>query len=78
MTRGGDPLQVGVLNMMQNPTGIVAGAANPAMDPTTLSNGVRCGQGQISAYICWHGDATKGRAITLTREDLLWVCLHQG
>ena len=36
-----DPLQVGGVrwpNMMQKPTGIVAGAANPAMNPTALNN----------------------------------------
>ena len=36
-----DPLQVGGVrweNYFQNRTGIVAGAANPALDPTALNN----------------------------------------
>ena len=36
-----DPVQVGGVkwpNMMQKPTGIVAGAANPAMNPPALSD----------------------------------------
>ena len=36
-----DPIQVGGVkwpNNFQNPTGIVAGAANPAMDPIALAN----------------------------------------
>ena len=36
-----DPIQIGGItwpNSFQNPTGIVAGAANPAMDPQNLNN----------------------------------------
>jgi hypothetical protein len=36
-----DPIQIGGItwpNQFQKPTGIVAGAANPAMDPQNLNN----------------------------------------
>ena len=36
-----DPIQIGGItwpNSFQQPTGIVAGAANPAMDPQVLNN----------------------------------------
>ncbi len=67
-----DPLQVGGVrwpNMMQKPTGIVAGAANPAMNPTTLSNSqipmeaskVRFQPTSVDTTPST--DATKGRAI---------------
>ena len=54
---------------MQNPTGIVAGAANPAMNPTTLSNSqipaeaakVRFQPSSVDTTPST--DATKGRAI---------------
>ena len=37
-----DPINIGGIlwkNSFQKPTGIVAGAANPAMDPQNLNNG---------------------------------------
>lgn len=68
----GDPLQVGGIrwpNFMQNPTGIVAGAANPAMNPTTLSNAQMPAEAAkvrfqpTSVDTTPSTDATKGRAI---------------
>ena len=67
-----DPLQVGGVrwpNMMQNPTGIVAGAANPAMDPTALNNAqqpldaAKVKFQPTSVDTTPSTDATKGRAI---------------
>tara|TARA_R100001129_G_scaffold169017_1_gene137514 strand:- start:503 stop:682 length:180 start_codon:yes stop_codon:yes gene_type:complete len=55
--------------MMQNATGIVAGAANPAMNPTTLSNSqIPAEAAKIrfqptSVDTTPSTDATKGRAI---------------
>tara|TARA_R110002020_G_scaffold470602_1_gene696643 strand:- start:770 stop:994 length:225 start_codon:yes stop_codon:yes gene_type:complete len=67
-----DPLQVGGVkwpNMMQKPTGIVAGAANPAMDPTALSNAQMPAESAkvkfqpTSVDTSPSTDATKGRVI---------------
>ena len=67
-----DPLQVGGVrgpNMMQNATGIVAGAANPAMNPTTLNNAQMPAEAAkvrfqpTSVDTTPSTDATKGRAI---------------
>ena len=67
-----DPLQVGGVrwpNMMQKPTGIVAGAANPAMDPTALNNAQMPAEAAkvrfqpTSVDTTPSTDATKGRAI---------------
>ena len=52
---------------MQNPTGIVAGAANPAMDPTALNNSDPLESSKVrfqpTSVDTTPTDATKGRAI---------------
>jgi hypothetical protein len=67
-----DPLQVGGVkwpNMMQKATGIVAGAANPALDPTTLNNAqIPAESAKVkfqptSVDTTPSTDVTKGRAI---------------
>ena len=67
-----DPLQVGGVrwpNMMQKPTGIVAGAANPDMNPTALNNAQMPMESSkvrfqpTSVDTTPSTDATKGRAI---------------
>ena len=67
-----DPLQVGGVrwpNLMQNPTGIVKPAANPALDPTALNNAqqpldaAKVRFTPTSVDTTPSTDATKGRAI---------------
>ncbi len=67
-----DPLQVGGVNwpnMMQKPTGIVAGAANPAMNPTALNDAQMPAESAkvkfqpTSVDTTPSTDSTKGRAI---------------
>jgi len=67
-----DPLQVDGVNrpnMMQKPTGIVAGAANPAMNPTALNDAQMPAESAkvkfqpTSVDVTPSTDSTKGRAI---------------
>ena len=67
-----DPIQVGGVrwpNNFQKPTGIVAGAANPALDPTALSNAQQPLDSSkvkftpTSVDTSPSTDATKGRAV---------------
>ena len=67
-----DPLQVGGVrwpNFMQNATGIVAGAANPELNPTALNNAQMPAEAAkvkfkpTSVDTTPSTDATKGRAI---------------
>lgn len=67
-----DPLQVGGVrwpNLMQQPTGIIKPAANPALDPTALNNAqqpldaAKVRFTPTSVDTTPSTDATKGRAI---------------
>ena len=67
-----DPVLIGNVrwpNMFQNGTGIVAGAANPALDPTALNNAqqpldaAKVKFQPTSVDTTPSTDATKGRAI---------------
>ena len=67
-----DPIQVGGVrwaNNFQNPTGIVANAANPAMDPIALANSEIPADSSKLQYAAKSSDTTpstdasKGRAI---------------
>jgi hypothetical protein len=67
-----DPIQVGGVrwpNQFQNPTGIVAGASNPAMDPIALANSEIPADSSKQQYVAKAADTTpstdptKGRAI---------------
>ena len=67
-----DPIQIGGItwpNQFQKPTGIVAGAANPAMDPQALSNSVMPADSSKVPYAAKgidtvpSTDSTKGRVI---------------
>lgn len=67
-----DPIQIGGItwpNQFQKPTGIVAGAANPAMDPQALSNSTMPADSSKVPYAAKgidtvpSTDSTKGRVI---------------
>ena len=67
-----DPIQIGGItwpNQFQKPTGIVAGAANPAMDPQALSNSAMPADSSKVPYAAKgidtvpSTDSTKGRVI---------------
>ena len=67
-----DPIQIGGVrwpNFFQNNTGLVAGAANPALDPTALNNAqqpldsAKVKFTPTSVDTAPSTDATKGRAI---------------
>ena len=74
-----DPIQIGGItwpNQFQKPTGIVAGAANPAMDPQNLNNSQIPADSSKVPYAAKgidtvpSTDSTKGRVIDVRGENM--------